>query len=67
MGNDIRELNINELDRVSGGEITRVDVGPLTIMVGDGKLVLGIQGLGAVSIGSGGACAVSASGKGACT
>jgi hypothetical protein len=58
MGNDIRE---------SGGEITRVDVGPLTIMVGDGKLVLGIQGLGAVSIGSGGACAVSASGKGACT
>lgn len=46
MTNEARELSINELDAVSGGDPKTVKIGPLTITAGEGKLGIGITGVG---------------------
>ncbi len=50
MTNEIRELNIDDLDGVAGGEVHTVSIGPIRITGGDGIFGLGIQGVGGVLI-----------------
>lgn len=46
MTNDLRALKMDELDEVVGG----VSIGPLTITGGNGTLVIGVAGVGAVGV-----------------
>lgn len=48
MSDEIRELNIDELDKIAGG--TTVQAGPLRIVGGNGMLAIGIAGVGAIAI-----------------
>jgi len=48
MSSEIRELTLDELDGIAGGEVHTVSVGPIRITGGDGIFGLGIQGVGGV-------------------
>ncbi len=53
MTNETRELSIDELDEISGGDPSVVTIGPVRIMVGDGNLGLGISGVGGFLVNTG--------------
>ncbi|PWB66321.1 MAG: hypothetical protein C3F17_01715 [Bradyrhizobiaceae bacterium] len=61
-----RELSIDEIEIVSGGEKARITLGPVSLFAGDGVAGISVRGLGSVWIESDGTVCGSSGGKMGC-